>query len=66
MTFLCWLNLAFASPHLPSEVAEWGDWVRNQHPEGACIDRKSANCAWVGTLKLFLQDDEGRFLCGGV
>lgn len=65
MTFLCWLNLAFASPHLPSEVAEWGDWVKSQHPEGACIDQKATNCAWIGTLKLFLQDDEGRFFLQG-
>ena len=65
MTFLCWLNLAFASPHLPTDVAEWEDWVRQHHPEGACIDRKTSNCLWLGTLKLFLQDDEGRFILQG-
>ena len=65
MTILCWLNLAFASPHLPAEVAEWGDWVRQHHPEGACVDQKASNCLWLGNLRLFLQDDEGRFILQG-
>lgn len=65
MTFLCWLNFAVAAPHLPSEIAEWGDWVQEEHPEGACIDKKKSNCTWLGTLKLFLQNDEGRFILNG-
>ena len=65
MMFLCWLNLAFASPQLPSHVAEWSDWVAKQHPESHCIDRKQDNCAWLGELNLELQDDEGRFFLRG-
>ena len=65
MIFLCWLNLAFASPQLPSDIAEWSDWVTNQHPEGNCIDRNQDNCTWLGELTLQLQDDEGRFLLRG-
>ena len=63
--FLLGMPLLSAEPLLPSNIAEWSDWVLQENPSVTCIDRKVENCLWYGSLSLNLKTDEGNFTITG-
>ena len=57
---LFFVSLAVAAP-----VEEWGAWVREGHPEWACVQSADGPlCAWPGTFSLDARADGARFELG--
>ena len=63
--FLTFITFAIATPLLPLDISEWSEWVTTTNPTARCIDRKTNNCMWLGTLELNIQADEAQFTIEG-